>query len=407
LGLNACSRPASRTGETSPATPAHSVAVKRGVFRCNLRLSGTVSPVEYYGVQAPRLSGQMSNSMVITKIVSNGTQVREGEILAEFDRQTQTKSILDKQAEYDNLIQQIKRKQADHASARAASETELKGAEVDVQTARVEMRKNDLVPGYQAEINKANLTEADAKLKQLNDTFALKREAQAAELRILEIQRDRAQMAVEYAQGNIEKMTVKSPMDGLAVLSTISRGGRTSELQEGDQVRPGQGIMMVVNPSQMQVSARVNQVDIAKVHIGQSAEIRLEAYPTLIFPGQIESIAAIGTRSDYIKRIRYFTILISIQGSNPKLLPDLTAIVDLQMENTKDALILPREAITIQNGQAMVAVLENGKAKLQLVKLGAMNEYEAIVESGIREGVMVSLDPWTAANAKNQASRQM
>jgi hypothetical protein len=157
----------------------------------------------------------------------------------------------------------------------------------------------------------------------------------------------------------------------------------------------------------MQVSARVNQVDITQVHIGQSAEIRLEAYPTLIFPGKVASIAAIGTRSDYIKRIRYFTILISIQGSNPKLLPDLTAIVDLQMENTKDALILPREAIAIQNDQAMVAVLENGKAKLQPVKLGAMNEYEAIVESGIREGVMVSLNPGTAANAKNQASGQM
>ena len=202
-----------------PELSGHSVTVKRGNFHRSLRLSGTVGAVESYGVQAPRLSGQMTSSnMVITKIVRNGTQVRAGDVLAEFDRQSQLKSILDKQAEYDNLVQQIRKKQADHAAARAADETELKGAEVDVQTARVEMRKNDVVPGYQAEINKANLAEAEAKLKQLKDTFALKREAQAAELRILEIQRDRAQMAVEYAQGNIEKMTVKSPMEGLAVL---------------------------------------------------------------------------------------------------------------------------------------------------------------------------------------------
>ena len=64
--------------------------------------------------------------------------------------------------------------------------------------------------------------------------------------------------------------------------------------------------MMVVNPSQMQVTARVNQVDISQVHVGQSAEIRLEAYPDLVFPGKVESISAIGTRSDYVKRIRYF-----------------------------------------------------------------------------------------------------
>jgi HlyD family secretion protein len=407
FGLNACGRPASQAGEPNPAKPAHSVTVKRGNFHHALRLSGAVNPVEYYGVQAPRLSGQMSNSMVITKIVRNGTQVREGDILAEFDRQSQMKNILDKQAECDNLVQQIKRKQADHASARAADETELKGAEVDVQTARVEMRKNDVVPGYQAETNKANLAEAEAKLKQLKDTFALKREAQAAELRILEIQRDRAQRAVEYAQGNTEKMTVKSPMDGLAVLATTSRGGRTSELQEGDQARAGQGIMMVVNPSKMQVTARVNQVDIAQVHVGQSAEIRLEAYPDLVFPGKVESIAAIGTRSDYVKRIRYFTILISIQGSNPILLPDLTAIVDLQMKNIKNELILPRESIAIRNGQAMVEVIENGKSTSQPIKIGAMNECEAIVESGIKEGATVSLDPAVQSVANKQAPGQM
>ncbi len=272
LGLNACSRPASQTARTHGCRAfERSVTVKRGNFRHSLRLSGTVGAVESYGVQAPRLSGQMTSSnMVITKIVRNGTQVRAGDVLAEFDRQSQLKSILDKQAEYDNLVQQIRKKQADHAAARAADETDLKGAEVDVQTARVDMRNNDVIPGYQAEINKANLAEAEAKLKQLKDTFALKREAQAAELRILEIQRDRAQMAVAHAQGNIEKMTVKSPMKGLAVLTPVNKGGRTSDLQEGDEVRAGQAIMTVVNPLEMQVTARVNQVDISEVFMSAS-----------------------------------------------------------------------------------------------------------------------------------------
>ena len=295
LGLNACSRPASQTARTDGARAIQSVVVKRGNFRHTLRLSGSVGAVQSYNVQAPRLSGQMASSMVITKIVRNGAQVRAGDVLVELDRQNQLKSILDKQAEFDNLVQQIRKKQADQAASRAADETELKGAEVDVQTSRVEMRKNEVIPGYQAEINKVNLAEAEAKLKQLKDTFALKREAQAAELRILEIQRDRAKMAADYAQGNIENMTVKSPMTGLAVLTPVNKGSRTVDPQEGDEVRSGSAIMVVVNPSEMQVTARVNQVDISKVHVGQSAEIRLDAYPDLIFPGRVESISAIGT----------------------------------------------------------------------------------------------------------------
>ena len=198
-------------------------------------------------------------------------------------------------------------------------------------------------------------------------------------------------MAVAHAQGNIEGMAIQSPMEGLAVLTPISKGGRVTDLQEGDEVRAGQAIMTVVNPLEMRVTARVNQADIAQVTIGQSAEVRLEAYPDLVFPGRVEGISAIGTPSNYLKRIRYFSVVISIQGSHPKLLPDLTAIVDLQLENAKDVLLLPREAVAVRNGAAMVEVLENGKAKPQAVKLGPMNENEVVIESGIKEGTTVSL----------------
>jgi HlyD family secretion protein len=249
-----------------------------------------------------------------------------------------------------------------------------------------------VVPGYQAEINKVNLAEAEARLKQLRDTYALKREAQAAELRILEIQRDRAQMAVDYAQRNIENMTIRSPIAGLAVLTPFYKGSRMVDPQEGDEVRSGSSIMAVVNPTAMQVTARVNQVDISMVRVGQSGKVRLDAYPDLVFPCRVESISAIGTPSTYLKRIRYFSVVISISGSNPKLLPDLTAAVDLELEGADNVLVLPRAAIFHRNGQAMVEVLENGKPGPRPIKTGLMNEWEAVVESGLREGETVSLD---------------
>jgi HlyD family secretion protein len=405
LPLNACRQAGSQSGSVNSAT--HSVTVKRGDFRHTLRLSGTVGAVRSYSVQAPRLTGQMSSIMVITKIVRNGTHVRPGDVLAELDRQNQLKNILDKQAEYDNLVQQIRKKQADQEAARAADETELKGAEVDVQTARVEMRKNDVVPGYQAEINKVNLAEAEAKLKQLKDTFALKREAQAAELRILEIQRDRAKRTAEYAQSNIENMTIISPMDGLAVLTPLNKGSSMVDPQEGDEVRSGSNIMVVVNPSEMQVSTRVNQVDISKVYVGQPAEVRLDAYRDLVFPGKVESIGAMGTSSTYLKRIRYFSVVISIKGSNPKLLPDLTAAVDLQLQSAGNVLILPREAIGFKEGKAFVVVLENGATREQAVSLGPVNEFEAVIQNGLREGMTVSLNPASAVVANKQAQGKL
>jgi len=396
LGLAACTQ----IGPPQTADPGSSriAAVKFGTFLRNLRLHGTVGAVQSYGVLAPRLAGQMASTMVITKIVRNGVRVHKGDILAEFDRQNQIKSVLDRQADYDNYIQQIKKKQADQSSARVADDTDLKGAEVDLQTARVEMRKNEVIASFQAEINKQNLAEAEAKLKQLKDTYALKREAEAADLRILEIQRDRAQKAVAYAQNNIEKMTIKSPLDGLVVLSPMYKGTRMVDPQEGDEVRPGGGIMLVVNPSAMQVSARLNQVDLSQVHLDQTAEVRLDAYPDLVFPGRIDRIGAIGSPSSYSKRIRYFSAVVSIQGSNPKLLPDLTAAVDVQLERLDHVLLIPREAVVMQKDQAMVNVVVNGRLEPRPVKIGPMNESEVVIESGLQEGMTVSLTPRIAVS---------
>jgi RND family efflux transporter MFP subunit len=369
--------------------------VKRGNFRRTVRLNGTISAVESYSVHAPRLFGQMTGTgmMVITGIVRNGTTVRKGDILIEFDRQAQVKNILDRQAEVDGLVQQIRKKKADQASAKITDETEIKSAEVDVRTALVEMQKNDVIPKYQAEINKANLAEAEAQLQQLKETFTLKRSAEVADLRILEIQRDRAQRALEYAKSNVDRMTIRSPMDGMAVLTPTYKGTRMVDPQEGDEVRSGAAVMLVVNPSAMQVRASVNQVDVAKIHAGQSAEIRLDAYPDLVFPGKVERISARGTSSSNSKRIRHFFVQVSIQGKNPKLLPDLTASVNVELQNLDDVIIVPREAIITQKNQRMVEIVSNGAHERVPVKVGPMSDCEAVIENGLQEGMTVSLIP--------------
>ena len=363
LSLMSCARAVPQAALQEGADSSGTVRVERRSLRNTVRLHGTVRAVESYTVLAPRLAGQMTGTMVITGIASNGARVRRGDILVEFDRQNQIKTVLDRQAEYDNLVQQIRKRQADQEAARAADETELKTAEVDLQSARVEMRKNEVISRIQAEINIQNLAEAEARLKQVNETLPVKREAAAAELRILEIQRDRAQRVVAYAQNNIEKMTIRSQLDGLVVLTPIYKGTRMVDPQEGDEVRPGGGIMLVVDPSAMQVLARLNQVDVARMRAGMSAEVRLDAYPDLVFPGTVDRISAMGTSSPYSKRIRYFAAVISIRGSNPKLLPDLTAAVDVQWKGAENALILPREAIAVQNGQTLVQILKDGRAE--------------------------------------------
>jgi HlyD family secretion protein len=378
---------------TSTARKADSVNATRGDFKRVLRLTGRVNAVESYTIEAPRLARQMSSSMTITKILPTGTSVKKGDTLVEFDNQNQLNNIRDREAEYDNLVHQIEKKRADQAAALAADNTEMAGAEIDVRTAKVEIRKNDLIPQNQAEINLENLKEAEAKLKLLQETFKLKREAEAADLKILEIQLERARQTVIHERNNVGKMAIRSPMDGLVVLTPMTKGTRTLDPEEGDEISSGRNIMLVVNPSIMEVSAQINQVDVSKAHVGQLAEIRLDAYPELRFPGRIEHISAAAKTGSNSNQMRYFTVLVSVQGSDPNLLPDLTATVDVQLETRENVLLLPRNAVRIQGDRAFVRVLESGGSEVREIKTGPSNECDIVVESGLEDGTAVALNP--------------
>ncbi|MEJ2246831.1 MAG: hypothetical protein P8Y80_12255, partial [Acidobacteriota bacterium] len=96
---------------------------------------------------------------------------------------------------------------------------------------------------------------------------------------------------------------------------------------------------------------------------------------------------------DSSNRIRYFSILASIQGRDRKLLPDLTAAVDVQLETCEGALLLPRNAVVFKENRALVEVLENGGSEVREVQTGSMNECEIIIESGLNEGTTVAINP--------------
>ena len=166
-------------------------------------------------------------------------------------------------------------------------------------------------------------------LQQLRTTFDLKRQAAHAGIYLLEIQRDRAKQVMEHAQANAAIMQIRSPIDGIVVLNTIWKEGKMGEVQEGDQIRPGNAFMQVVDPSQMQIRALVNQEDFLALHMGLPARIHLDAYPELVFSGNLEEMAPIGRSGDFSSKLRTFAVVFSIQGNDERLMPDLSAAVDV------------------------------------------------------------------------------
>jgi HlyD family secretion protein len=366
-------------------TSAASAIVTRGDFVRTLRVQGTVEAVSYHSVAAPRLAGPGSGALVVTRLAASGIRVKKGDVLVEFDRQTQIKNALDRAADLTDLEQQIRKMQADHAVARATDSTALKLAESAMQAASLELRRNEIVSKIDAEKNQQTYEETKATFEQLKTTFELKRKANAAELRSLEIQRDRAKAAMEYAQANTQKLLIKSPIEGIVVLNSIWKFGQFGEIAEGDEVRPGVPFLQVVNANTMQVRSRVNQADIALIPAGAPVRVGLDAYPDLSFPGRVERVAAIGVTSGMSQKVRTFQALFAIEGSDAKLMPDLSAFVDVQLDKLSNVLMVPRDAITWEGKEAYLTT-ESGERKAVQVK--AANEQTAAIE-GVEAGMKV------------------
>ena len=314
-------------GPRAQGMRAPSPAAASGVF--SLRLNGKTEAVESRAILAPRIAAQQMGILTIVKLVPSGSRVRQGDLLVEFDRQAQLRDSIDKKAQSEDQNGKVLEAQAAEAAARVKDETDIQTAQSALSKAELEMQKLELLSRIDAEKARQALDEARATLAQLKQTFDLKRKAAAASIRVLEIQRDRTRETMLHAENNTALLQVRAPIDGIVVFNTIWKQGKMGEVQEGDQVRPGVPFMEVVNPSLMQVHVQVNQQDLMALNVGQKARVHLDAYPDMEFEGRLDSIDPIGKRGDFSSKLRTFSATFSIHGNDTRLMPDLSAAVDV------------------------------------------------------------------------------
>jgi multidrug resistance efflux pump len=391
-----------RQGRPSADRAESTVRVERKSLSETLRLNGTTQASRSFVVLAPRLEGAQVGSMVITKLAPAGTHITKDDLLVEFDPQAQTKDYLDKKSTYDNLVSQVAQKQTDEDIARAKDDTAMKQADDELKRAQLEIQRNEVVSRIDAEKNQEAVDEGQATLKQLKETYQLKRAAALAAIKILEIQRDRAKEAMRYALTNAAKMTVHSPMAGVVVYNTIWLGGRMGTVQQGDQVRPGVPFLQVVDPSRMEVRVELNQVDLLKIHPGQQAQMHLDAYPGMALPAVLDELSPLGHTGQFTEMVRSFTARFLVQGNDPRLLPDLSAAMDLDLGAETNVLVVPYQSIGTESGHSFVWLKNGSGFEKRTVKTGRRNDLNAVVESGLAEGDVIGRDAGGDAGAAEQ-----
>ncbi|MCU1292217.1 MAG: HlyD family secretion protein [Bryobacterales bacterium] len=298
-----------------------------------VRATGTIQPLQSLTVQVPLIEGQGGN-LTLTKLIPNGATVREGELLAEFDETKELQALRDASAKFEDLSHQVDQKAAEHRNNAAKRAADLASAEADFGKAQIEMRKGPILSDIDREKNQTKLDDAREHVASLAISSRFHEEAEAAESRILELQRDRQKVAVDRAKANIRKLELRAPFGGMIALQNVFRNNSMGHAQEGDQLWPGSPVLRLFNPHEMEVVVAIEEPDVAALTQGTDATVHLDAFPDAAFSARFEMASPFAT-SALESPIKTFSARFRLNQSDPHLLPDLSAAVDIKLSATK------------------------------------------------------------------------
>lgn len=288
------------TGLPSKQDQTPTTRVRRGDVVVRSFARGELRPVRSATLTAPNLFGTVQ----VTRLAPLGAMAREKDLVVEFDDAELVSRLDQRELELEQVDEQIKKAQADLAIRNNQDDVELLRARYSVRRAELEVKRNELLSTIDRQKNDLNLQEARRKLTQLESDIKSRREQAQAELAVLREKRNRNVLDIRREQMRLAQTKLLSPLSGLVAIKQNRSGfggnfgTAIPDIREGDQVSPGNPVADVMDLSEMEIIARIGELDRANLVEGQDVMLRLDALPDKVFNGKIKSMS--GTASSNV-----------------------------------------------------------------------------------------------------------
>ena len=266
-------------------------------------------------------------------------------------------------------------------SDRAKLEDAYKSAQVAYETAKTNIDLKIKSAQTAVDIQKAAVDSAQAALD------LKKAGPRAVDVAGLRAQVQDAKVAYDQAAQNLTKIRITAPVDGTItdVVSDI-----------GEQITPNTPQVRMIGTEQYDIEAQVPEADIAKIKVGQNAEITLDAYGDEVkFKG---TVTAINPDQTKIQDAIYYNIRVQIDTAGKDIKPGMTSNVTIETGRVEDALLIPNRAIKTDSAsdQKSVRMLINGKPETRNITVGLKGDEGKIqVISGLTRDDQVILSEKT------------
>lgn len=384
--------------------------VKRGELDETINAAGGVEPKTKVSISA-RVSARIAElpfkeGEEVTKGNPDAHPPVPASMLVKLDSKDLEAALKQSEANYEAKTAQIEESRA-HLAAQGASIEESKVLLADAQR---DLKRQQQLLATQ-DVSQSQVDTAQTKVDQIRaqlDAAERNLEAEQADLIVQQHEREAAEAEIAAARDNLSYATILSPINGTVTRINAEAG---EMVVTGTMNNPGTVILEVADLSVMLVNAQIEEADIAKVHAGQKAKIRMQAYPDQIFDGVVQTVALAETDEKDGTKDYKAEILLNTGG---KRIPSgLSADVEISTEQHKNILKIPSQSVLgrpiddlpadmrnkpevdkTKSVATVVFTVRDGKAYAVPVKIGASDITDTIIQSGVKEGDQIITGPY-------------
>lgn len=295
--------------------------------------------------------------------------------------------------------------------------SQLEAQRSELEDAGRELRRN--LKLYESkDVSEQTVQQLQAKFDQVSSRYAGSQQALEADIARLGVMRyevEAADAEIARAVDQLSYTKIVSPIDGI-VTKVNAKAGEL--VMTGTMNNAGTVLMEVADLSKLQVNVRLDQSNVVLVKAGQRARVRLQAFEEEVFTGVVKSVGLdveTETRNSRSGNSEYYEAEILLDDPGRRLPVGLKADAEIEILTHEEILKVPSQAVLAATVDELpellrtkpevdvektvtpvVYVLENGKAVVRPVKIGASDLTHTLVVSGITEGDKVIVGPYKA-----------
>jgi HlyD family secretion protein len=294
------------------------VSIARDAVIQNVTAAGTLEAVDTVEVSS-QLSGQVAKLMA-----DHNSLVRAGEPLAALD--SATFEVLVKEAEAALAVAEAQREEARAAveGTQAHHEDALRDLQIKTTLSR-----------------NGSVSQRDAERAQMAArSLAAELSAARAREQVRAAGVVAARAALERARLDLERSTIKSPIDGVVIRRSVELGQTLAASLQAPTL-----FTIARDLSDMRVSASVSEADIGAVRNGQRSLFGVDSYPGRTFEGRVLEIRK---AARMVQNVVTYTVMISAPNPEGLLLPGMTADVRIVVQEHQDVMVVPNAALSFR-----------------------------------------------------------